>query len=38
MRYTIKQDGLKVNGNDVAVGIAEFATEKLGDIDSLKPP
>ena len=38
MRYTKKHDGLKVDGNDFAVSIAEFATGQLGDIVSLEPP
>ena len=36
MRYTKKHDGLKVDGNDFAVSIAEFATGQLGDIVSLE--
>ena len=38
MRYTKKHDGLRVDGYDVAVSIAEFATEQLGDIVYLEPP
>ena len=38
MKYTKKHDRLRVDGNNVGVGITEFATEQLGDIVSLALP
>ena len=38
MKYTKKHDRLRVDGNNVGVGITEFATEQLGDIVSVALP
>ena len=38
MKYTKKHDRLRVDGNNVGIGITEFATEQLGDIVSVALP